>query len=214
MKTQFFRNRLSQFSVRFFSCIAISFFLQACASKQVPIKYYDFGVIPKPVAAVPAPGPACKLPLLQLADITAPSSLSSNMMLYRLLYSDEQQTHTYANHRWNMTPVQLLTQRIKMQLAARGAKLIDSGINKLNVLQLRLEIEDFNQYFTDATRSYAQLQIRASLIREHKLLAQTMLQQQVNADSADAPAGAKAMRLATDELILNLTHWLCEQTEP
>lgn len=204
------------FPIRLLFCLVIPLILQACVSTPPPLKYYDFGAVVKP-AKPEDNAPLCKLPLIQLADITAPSALSSNMMLYRLLYANDQQSYSYANHRWNMTPVQLLTQRIKMQLALRGVTLIDSGIvslnSNLNVLQLRLEVEDFNQYFSDAAHSYAQIQIRASLIRDRKLLAQTMLQQQVNADSADAPAGARAMRMATDELILNLTHWLCEQTQ-
>jgi len=196
-----------------FLCLVIPLFLQACGSTPPPLKYYDFGAVVKPVKPEDN-APLCKLPLIQLADITAPSALSSNMMLYRLLYANDQQSYSYASHRWNMTPVQLLTHRIKTQLALRGVTLIDSGINNLNVLQLRLEVEDFNQYFSDAAHSYAQLQIRTSLIRDRKLLAQTMFQQQVTADSADAPAGARAMRMATDELILNLAYWLCEQTQP
>jgi cholesterol transport system auxiliary component len=192
-----------------FIIVVAALFLQACVSTPPPLKYYDFGA----VAKLENSEPICKLPLIQLADITASNALSSNMMLYRLLYADDQRIYSYANNRWNMTPVQLLTQRIKTQFAAHGVNFIEYGINNLNTLQLRLELEDFNQYFTDATHSYAQLQIRASLIRDRKLLAQTMLQQQVKTDSADAPAGAKAMRLATDELISNLTHWLCEQTQ-
>ena len=203
----------TQFSIRLFFCLVVPLFLQACVTKPPPLKYYDFGAVAKPVQPEDKAA-LCKLPLIQLADITAPSALSSNMMLYRLVYANDQQSYSYANHRWNMTPVQLLTQRIKLQFASRGVSFLDSGINNLNVLQLRLEVEDFNQYFSDAAHSYAQLQVRASLIRDRKLLAQTMLQQQVNADSADAPAGARAMRTATDELILNLTHWLCEQTQP
>jgi len=203
----------TQFPLRLLLCLVIPFILQACATKPAPVNYYDFGAVEKPEEKAPI----CRLPLIQLADITAPSALSSNMMLYRLLYADGQQIYSYASHRWNMTPVQLLTQRIKMQLALRGVTLIDNGIinpnSNLNIVQVRLELEDFNQYFRDTTRSYAQLQVRASLIRDRKLLAQTMLQQQVNADNADAPAGAKAMRMAADELILNLTHWLCEQIQ-
>lgn len=198
------------FSLRILLCLLIPLFLQACASTPTKqIKYYDFGALPK----AEEQAPVCSLPLVQLADIRAPSALSSNLMLYRLLYLNDQQIYSYANHRWNMTPAQLLTQRLKSQLARRGVRLLDGGINNLNAVQLRLEIEDFNHYFTDATRSYAQIQIRASLIRDRKLLAQTLLQQQVDADTADAPAGAKAMRMATDELILNLTNWLCEQVK-
>jgi cholesterol transport system auxiliary component len=198
-----------------FLIIAAALFLQSCVSTPPQLKYYDFGTVStkSDEKEEAESGPICNLPPIQLADIKAPSALGSNMMLYRLLYADDQRIYSYANHRWNMTPSQLITQRIKMQLARRGVSLIDSGINSLNILQLRLEIEDFNQYFTDAAHSYAQIQIRASLIKNRKLIAQTMLQQQVNADSADAPSGAKAMRLATDEMILNLTYWLCEQVQ-
>lgn len=188
---------------------ALTVLLAACASKPTPIKYYDFGAAPKLMDQ----GPICRLPIIQLSDITSSNALSSNLMLYRLLYNDDQQIHAYANHRWNTTPVQLLTQRIKQELARRGVRLLDSGFNNLGFLQLYVEIEDFNQYFTDAANSYVQIQIRASLIQDRKLLAQTMFQQQFNADNPDAPSGAKAMRLATDELILNLTHWLCEQAQ-
>lgn len=192
-----------------FLVIVATVLLQACVSTAPSMKYYDFGTVAKSDEREPV----CKLPLIQLADITAPNALSSNLMLYRLLYANDQQSYSFANHRWNMTPVQLLTQRIKQQFALQGVTFIDYGYTNLNMLQLRLELEDFNQYFTDANHSYAQVQVRASLTRERKLLAQTMLQQRVDADSANAPAGAKAMRLATDELILNLTHWLCEQTQ-
>lgn len=200
-------------SARLLACTTMLVLAQACMTRPTPTKYYDFGPMTKTVASLNnnnAPG--CRLPPIVLDSITAPHGLSSNLMLYRLLYANDQQTHNYANHRWNMTPAQLVTQRIKMRLAQNGFKLFDSGvIDKLNVLQLRLELEDFNHYFTDATHSYAQIQLRVSIIRDRRLLDQTMLQQQVNAGTADAPGGAHAMRLAADELILHLSHWLCEQ---
>lgn len=201
------------FSARSLVCATMLILLQACATKATPIKYYDFGPMTKVADKVANKAPGCRLPPIVLDNMTAPSALSSNVMLYRLLYANDQQIYSYANHRWNMTPTQLLTQRIKMQLASNGVTLVDSGIidGKFNVLQLRLELEDFNHYFTNETQSYAQIQLRASLLRGRTLLDQTMLQQQVNADSADAPGGAQAMRLAADELILHLSHWLCEQ---
>lgn len=207
---------LSRLSARLFVCATI-LLLQACATKPAPIKYYDFGPMTKAVDKAANSAPSCRLPPIVLDDITAPTALSSNSMLYRLLYANDQQVYSYANHRWNMTPTQLLTQRIKTQLAENGVKLIDNGIidGRFNVMSVRLELEDFNHYFTDATHSYVQVQLRASVLRGRTLLDQTMFQQQVNADTPDAPGGAQAMRLATDQLILHLSHWLCEhQVQP
>jgi len=135
-------------------------------------------------------------------------------MLYRLLYSNDQQTQAYANHRWSMTPVQLLTLQIKSQLADNNVILVDDGLANPNGLQLRLELTDFSQYFTDTTHSYAQLKLRATTIRGNTLLAQTTISEQAGAESPDAVGGAKAMRVAADAVITDLTGWLCKQPRP
>jgi cholesterol transport system auxiliary component len=185
--------------------LLVAMLLQGCMSTPQRIHYYDFGAAGEPLTAA-----SCSLPLIQLDDITAPASLSSNYMLYRLLYNNDQQSYTYAQHRWNMTPTQLLTQRIKMRLSEQGTRFIDSGINVLDVLRLQIELEDFNQYYTDAEHSYAQIQLRATLLKGRTWLAQTMLQQQVPANAPNAQAGAEAMRIASDKVIANLGEWLCE----
>jgi hypothetical protein len=56
--------------------------------------------------------------------------------------------------------------------------------------------------------------VRASLLRGHALIAQTNLLQQTPTNAPDAPAGAQAMRVASDALISDLTVWLCKQTQP
>ncbi|PRC94556.1 hypothetical protein S2091_0559 [Solimicrobium silvestre] len=182
-------------------------FLQACASAPTTLSYYDFGA---PTASTPL---TCTLPAIHLPDITSPNSLDSNAMLYRLTYINDQQALTYANNRWSMSPAQLLTERIKAHLTDSGATLIDNGVNNANGMQLRLELVDFSQYFSDTTHSYSQLKLRASLIRKGTLLAQTTLQQQANANAPDAQAGAQAMRIATGALMNDVNIWLCKQPQ-
>ena len=206
MKTRPFISRLALSA-------AATLFVSACATAPTPLSYFDFG----PATKASDTAIACELPPVNLPDISSPNSLESNLMLYRLLYANDQQTHAYANHRWSMPPAQLVALRIKSQLAndpKSPVRLVDNGLANPDGWQLRLDLTDFSQYFSDATHSYAQLQLRASLLHANNLLAQTTLTQQASADAPDAPAGAQAMRVATDALITDLTGWLCKQPHP
>lgn len=184
----------------------------ACSTTPSALARYDFGLTNTNNNTTK--NNACPLPPINLADITTNSALDSDLMLYRLNYANDQQTQAYALHRWSMPPAQLLTQRIKTQLADQGVTLLDAGMVQTNVVQLRLELDDFSQYFSDSAHSNAQIKLRASLLRGHALIAQTNLQQQAPTNTPDAPSGAQAMRVASDALISGLTSWLCKQTQP
>ena len=190
---------------RLFACLALTGLLTACATAPVPVSLYDFGA-----ATNGAHDTNCNLPPLYLADINSIAALDSNLMLYRLLYDNDQQSHAYAAHRWSMTPSQLLSLRIKSQLAANKVTLVDLGVANPTGWQLRLDLVDFTQYFSDASHSYAQLELRASVLRANQLVAQTTLKQRADASSPDAPSGARAMRTASDALIVDLNNWLCK----
>lgn len=192
-----------------FLCCAGAILLAACSTTQAPVARYDFGVTSGATAKL-----ACTLPPINLAEITTTSALDSDLMLYRLNYANDQQTQAYAAHRWSMPPTQLLSQRIKALLADQGVTLLDPGMVLPNAVQLRLELNDFGQYFSDSAHSTAQVKVRASLLRGHALIAQTNLLQQTPTNAPDAPAGAQAMRVASDALISDLTVWLCKQTQP
>jgi len=196
-----------------FHCIAaagLTLLLTSCASPPAPVGFFDFGALPKSVGTATA----CVLPPVQVADISSPAALDSNLIVYRLLYASDIQSHAYANHRWSMTPAQLLGLRIKSRLAASQVQLIDAGVANPHGWQLRMELIDFSQAFSDASHSTAQLALRASLLRNNSLIAQTTLMQQAAAETADAPGGALAMRNASDALITDLNDWLCKQSRP
>lgn len=73
---------------------------------------------------------------------------------------------------------------------------------------LRVEIEEFAQYFDSASTSHGVVQMRATLFDGPKLLAQTTLRAQAPAATADAAGGAKALAAACDAVQTQLIQWL------
>ena len=191
-----------------FSLLALV--LSGCASRPTQTAYYDLGG--QPTASTAAA--ACHLPPLHLNEITSPSALATDLMIYRLQYANAQQSQSFATHRWSMPPAQLLAQRIKTSLAQDQVHLIDAGLANPDGWQLRLELNDFSQYLSDISHSTAKITLRASLIRGNQLLAQTTLSRAAPTSRADAPAGVAAMTMASDALISDLSSWLCSQPRP
>lgn len=187
----------------------LALLLSACASPPPQNAYFDLGSQPPANTAA-----ACSLPPLQLADISSPASLAGNLMVYRLLYANAQQSQSFATHRWSMPPTQLLAQRIKLSLTQQQIRLIDAGLANPDGWQLRLDLSDFSQYFSHSSHSTVRLALRASLVRGNQLLAQTSLQREVPTSRADAEAGAQAMMVASDAVINDLNGWLCSQPRP
>jgi cholesterol transport system auxiliary component len=180
--------------------------LAACSSTTLPSpQNYDFGPLTS-VATQPAQAPLGLT--LNLADVSAPASLEGNEMLYRLLYDDAQQARPYAAHRWSMPPSQLLGQRLKARIAGAGGSVISSADGNMTFPVLKIELDEFSQWFRSPQDSSAHIDVRASVFRGRTLVAQHSFVQQASAASADAPGGAKAMRQASDELITQMLTWL------
>ncbi|MBI1772864.1 MAG: membrane integrity-associated transporter subunit PqiC [Burkholderiales bacterium] len=179
--------------------------LSACSSTPVAqqSQQYDFGPLTTNASVQPNQG---KLQL-SIAEVTIPPALDSNAMLYRLQYDNVQQLKAYSLHRWSMPPAQLLAQRLKSVLVAQGADVL-ANTDGANLPILRLEIDEFSQIFTAANQSNAQINLRASVIKGHKLIAQKSFQQKVATSTADAPGGARAMREAADASIAEIQTWI------
>lgn len=193
--------------------------LSGCASQAGVTTLYDFGPLPgaagsgAPAAAVnPASAPG--LPALVVADVTGPAWLDTQRMHYRLLYSDAQQSRPYANNRWNSTPLQLLSQRLKSRIAQSGIKVLSGSDAAASTTLLRVEVDDFSQNFDSQTRSSGQLTLRASLLRGHRLLDQRTFSRNTAAASADALGGAKALAASSDAVAADIIAWLGTLTLP
>lgn len=151
------------------------------------------------------------LPAVLLADVEAPAALDSTAVLYRLGYADAQQPRPYAQARWSMVPAQLLRQRLRESLGERRSVFTPQDAVAPGTLTLRVELEEFSQWFDSATSSAALLRLRATLGRSGspaKALAQTAFVVQVPCRSADAAGGVRALAEASDAVIEQLQSWV------
>lgn len=183
-----------------------AFLLSACIVPEPAIRPQAYDLGPPPALVTET---AAALPVLQVLDVQAPRGLDGNFVHYRLLDVDANALRPYANSRWAMSPSQLLTQRMKQRLARQGA-VVGSGEARAALL-LKTELEQFEQVFDSAGNSRGVVRLRASLIRERRLLAQQTFSAERVAGSADAAGGVRALTLASDAMLDSLALWVAEQ---
>ena len=186
--------------------VALAFsVLAGCAGNQAAFANvrYDLGPAPQQVATS---GP---MPAVKVLDVTAPATLTSDKLIYRLSYADAQQTASYANSRWTMTPSELLTQRLRDALSQRGTVL--TGSDGVSAPVLKVDLNEFEQVFDSQTQSHGEVAARATLIHRGKVLAQRTFVASAPASSADAAGGAQALAAASDDLVAQITTWLGAQ---
>jgi len=165
---------------------------------------YDLG----PPRAQAAGGPAIAATLL-LPDVSAPTWLDGNGIVYRLSYDNNARPQAYANSRWVAPPAALLTQRLRSRLAAGAGGIVTSGDGARADYALRVELEDFSQSFSDANASRVVLRARASLVRlaDRLLVAQRVFSVERPAPTPDARGAVSALGEASDEVVENLVEW-------
>jgi cholesterol transport system auxiliary component len=181
--------------------------LSGCASSKGPATntVYDFGpAVSAPMAATNGSAPQA----LVITDVTGNAAYDSERMFYRLNYADPMQARSYANSRWSSTPLQLLTQRFKSRVAQAGVKVLSTTDASTGVPLLRIDLDDFTHSFESTSRSYGEVVVRVSLFDKHTLLDQRTFRHKVDAQSADAPGGARALAQATDAVATDMIAWL------
>ncbi len=146
------------------------------------------------------------LPTLRLFDVRSPASLDSDDIRYRMSYADPHRTAAYANSHWTMRPAQLLTERVRGALAARGAVL--SGGDSVNAPLLTIDLDTFEQVFDSESQSHALLRARATLTRDGVLVAQQTFEARAPASTANAAGGVQALAAASDQFVAQLVAWL------
>lgn len=138
--------------------------------------------------------------------VNAPSWLDSDLIYYRLPASEGDQARVYANSRWLASPARLFGDRLRAALSVDRAVL--AAGDPAAAPALRVELEEFAQYFDSTSASHGVVQVRATLFDGPKLLAQTTLRSQAPAGSADAAGGARALATASDAVQKQLIQWL------
>jgi cholesterol transport system auxiliary component len=180
--------------------------LTACATPQPPTlkAVYDFG----PVLNASTSAPAVRNAAVALPEIEANASLDSPALLYRLQYSNAQQLLPYAQARWSTSPAQLVRARVRDALAAQGPVLSTEGVAPW---VLRIELDEFSQLFESPTSSQGLVRLRASLLKNDQLTAQTTVLAKAPATSQDAAGGVRALTAATDDAVRQIAAWLATQ---
>ncbi|WP_321794219.1 ABC-type transport auxiliary lipoprotein family protein [Caballeronia sp. J97] len=182
--------------------------LAGCGSTStaMPDARYDLGATP----AASASASGLPMPPVKVLAVAAPRSLESDAFAYRLSYVDAQRTGNYSNSHWTMPPAQLLTQRLREALAARGPIL--SGADPVRAVPLlEVELTSFEQVFDAPEQSHGLVSVRATLTQQGRVVGQRSFAASAPAPSADAPGGARALAAASDDVIAQLSAWLAAQ---
>ncbi len=120
------------------------------------------------------------------------------------------QPHRYATYRWSASPSRLVRERLFERLSLHGAVLPES-INA-EMPQLQVTLMQFEQvYAPDGTSNDGVVSLQAVLVRGGQVLGQFLGTERERALENTAPAGAVALRLATDRLLERLLQWLAKE---
>jgi cholesterol transport system auxiliary component len=197
--------------------IALTITLAACATPQAPVvkAVYDFGPTLTPSVAASAPLMAASspssatatnaAPALGLADVDAVVALQSNSMFYRLGYANPQQLRPYALATWAMPPAQLLRTRLRDALSTRGP--VVSTAEAAPAWQLRIELDEFSQWFDTPASSSGLVSLRASLMLGNIVSAQRSFSASAIAQTQDAIGGVNALTAASDDIAQQIVRW-------
>ena len=175
--------------------------LAGCAGTPAALADIRYDLGPAPQIATSGPMPAVKV-----LEVSAPETLTSDKLIYRLSYADAQQTSAYANSHWTMAPGELLTQRLRNAMSQRGTVL--TGADGVSAPVLKVDLSEFEQVFDSRTQSHGAITARATLTQGGKVLAQRTFIARAPASSCDAAGGAQALAAASDDLVAQISAWL------
>jgi cholesterol transport system auxiliary component len=181
--------------------------LAGCASQPdaMPNARFDLGAPP-----VASSDNAQPMPPVKVLAVSAPRNLETDAFGYRLSYVDAQRTGTYSTSHWTMPPAQLLTQRLREALAARGPIL--SGADPVRAVPLlEVELTSFEQVFDAPAQSHGLVTVRATLTQDGRVVGQRSFAANAPAPTGDASGGARALAAASDDVIAQLSAWLAAQ---
>ncbi|ASL43754.1 hypothetical protein bAD24_I09695 [Burkholderia sp. AD24] len=194
-------HRLLSSSAALAVLLAFGVLAAGCAGNPAALAdiRYDFGP-PNPAAS------AGTSPAVKVLEVSAPDMLESDKLIYRLSYADAQQTASYANSHWTMTPAQLLTQRLRGALSSRGTVL--TGADGVAAPVLKVDLSEFEQVFDSQSESHAAVTARVTLTQSGKVIGQRTFIARAPSSSADAAGGAQALAVASDDLVSQIGAWL------
>jgi len=150
---------------------------------------------------------------LLVPDVVAPSWLDGTGIAYRLSYENASRPRVYVNSRWVSPPAALLTERLRGRLTVASGGVTTGHEGARADYALRVELEDFSQYFSAPNASHVTMRARASLVRpvDRTLIAQRVFQVEQPAPTADAKGAVAALAGASDAAIERVVEWTGRQ---
>ncbi|MBL8277009.1 MAG: membrane integrity-associated transporter subunit PqiC [Pelomonas sp.] len=139
----------------------------------------------------------------RIADVTASPSAAGDGIAYRLAFQQAQRLEHYRDSLWAAPPAELLTQRLREQLASAP------GCAGRPPALLTVHLDAFEQVFSSPTQSQAVLRVHATLWPAG---ASAPAQQQHwrlerPAATADADGAVRALSQAVDAWLPQLASW-------
>ena len=158
--------------------------------------------------ALAPPQSAQKLPVpLLLEPIDAAPVYMGKDLLYRLSYADNQ-LHSYGSSSWSESTIALFATVIRQ---AGGDNLLTLNQSHQPAhCALHIELITFEQVFTDAQNSHAELGLHFSLVQllNNRELGGSNLHFDIPAPTADARGGALALEKASHQAANQVVEWL------
>ena len=155
--------------------------------------------------ANPPQSSASKVVPLVLSPMSAPAILQSVGVVWRM--GSDGTPNRYATYEWSASPASLVHERLIDRLT-RDFAVLEQSVNSADAT-LRINLLQFEQIYTpDGSGNNGVVGVQAVLLRGTTVLAQYRITESVPADANDAPAGARALRTATNQMADNIASWI------
>jgi cholesterol transport system auxiliary component len=135
-----------------------------------------------------------------IEDISAPESLNSNRITYRLSYENAVRVYSYTESRWLAPPAKLLTHRLRFFVSA------ELGPQSCT---LKMQLAVFEHVFDSPTASKGVVIIFSELVntKTRKPVMSQRIEESVAAQSQDARGGVAALKNAGEKALINTLAW-------
>jgi len=196
-----------------FLLIIVSAALGGCAlpgtEKRDAPTLYDLGPERSHVTNAGA-APAINVTLL-IPPISASPWLDNTGIQYRLAYENATQPNAYAQNRWVVVPALMLTQRLRARFAGATRGVITALDGAKADYVLRIDLDDFSQWFAAAQSSKVMVRLRASLIDVNTRALQGQETFTFERSAApDAPGAVRALATASDAAVEAILAWAAQ----
>lgn len=148
---------------------------------------------------------ADKIPPISLPPFAAASVLHDRRVIWRI--GSQGDPKGYSTFVWVSPPAELVRERLFEKLSMHGPVLTQDI--SADMPQLRVTLMQFEQvYSADGASNEAVVSFQAVLIRDGSVKGQFRTTQTERASANNAPAGAVALRKATDRAASELVQWV------